>query len=166
MWPKQIKILFPSQLYELSIITISHWLYFKLKAEWGVVSTKFLFSFFFFNLPSPSLIPFIYFIIIFCGFLGPNLRHREVHRLWVESELQQCQIQDAPYTTAHSCTGSLTYWARPRIEPSSSWILVRFINHGTMKGTPWNISFVFAIFLALSGKWLLPQYIIHWLVNI
>ena len=31
------------------------------------------------------------------------------------------------YTTAHSNTGSLTHYVRPGIEPSSSWILVRFI---------------------------------------
>ena len=30
------------------------------------------------------------------------------------------------YTTAHGNAGSLTHWARPGIEPSSSWILVRF----------------------------------------
>ena len=31
-------------------------------------------------------------------------------------------------TTAHGNTGSLTHWARPGIEPVSSWILVRFIS--------------------------------------
>ena len=32
------------------------------------------------------------------------------------------------YTTAHGNTGSLTHWARPGIEPTSSWILVMFIS--------------------------------------
>ena len=32
------------------------------------------------------------------------------------------------YTTAHSNTGSLTYWAKPGIEPASSWLLVRFVS--------------------------------------
>ena len=32
------------------------------------------------------------------------------------------------YTTVHSNTRSLTHWARPGIEPVSSWILARFIS--------------------------------------
>ena len=53
-------------------------------------------------------------------------------------EPQQCWIQaaSATYTTAHSNTGSLTHWARPEIEPLSSWILVRFINRWATMGTP------------------------------
>ena len=31
------------------------------------------------------------------------------------------------YTTAHGSTRSLTYWARPEIEITSSWILVGFV---------------------------------------
>ena len=31
---------------------------------------------------------------------------------------------------------SLTHWARPRMEPATSWILVRCINHWAMTGTP------------------------------
>ena len=31
-------------------------------------------------------------------------------------------------TTAHANAGSLIHWARPGIEPMSSWILVRFIS--------------------------------------
>ena len=42
---------------------------------------------------------------------------------------QQCQIQAASgtYGTTHSNTGSWTYWARPRVKPMSSWILVEFV---------------------------------------
>ena len=32
------------------------------------------------------------------------------------------------YTTAHGNTGSLTYWARGGIEPTCSWVLVRFVS--------------------------------------
>ena len=32
------------------------------------------------------------------------------------------------YTTAPGNAGSLTHWARPGMEPASSWILVRFIS--------------------------------------
>ena len=33
------------------------------------------------------------------------------------------------YTTAYGNTGSLIHWARPGIKPTSSWMLVVFINH-------------------------------------
>ena len=55
--------------------------------------------------------------------LGPHLQHMEVPRLGVELKLQ---LQ--AYTTAHCNAGSLTHWARPGIEPASSWILVRFVS--------------------------------------
>ena len=32
------------------------------------------------------------------------------------------------YTTAHDNTRSLTHWAKPGIEPATSWFLVRFIS--------------------------------------
>ena len=37
------------------------------------------------------------------------------------------QVSSVTYTTAHSNTGSLTYWARPGIESVSSWVLVGLI---------------------------------------
>ena len=40
------------------------------------------------------------------------------------------------YTTAHSNAGSLTHWARPGVEPSSLWILVRFFTCWDTAGTP------------------------------
>ena len=42
---------------------------------------------------------------------------------------QQCQIPalSVIYTTAHSNGRSLTDWARPGMEPASSWILIRFV---------------------------------------
>ena len=57
-----------------------------------------------------------------------------VPRLGVESQLQllayttatamQIQAMSVACTTAHGNTGSLTPWARPGIEPTSSWIQV------------------------------------------
>ena len=58
----------------------------------------------------------------FCVFLGPHLRHMEVPRLGVESELQLLS-----YTTAHSNPGSLTHYERPGVESSPSWMLVGFV---------------------------------------
>ena len=65
--------------------------------------------------------------VVFCVvsvfvFLGPHLRHMKVPRLGVTSELQL-----PAYTTAHSSAGSLIWWARPGIEPTSAWILVMFV---------------------------------------
>ena len=60
----------------------------------------------------------------------------EVPRLGVESELQllayttatATAMPDPSYTAAHGNAGSLTHWVRPGIEPSSSWILFRFVS--------------------------------------
>ena len=90
-------------------------------------------------------------------FLGLQLRHMEVPRLGVVSELQllaygwnwsyscwltpqplQCQIQasSVTYTIAPGSAGSLSHWARPRIEPLSSRILVGCVNYWATTGTP------------------------------
>ena len=47
----------------------------------------------------------------------------------------QCQIwvSSATRTTAHGNARSLIHWARPWIEPESSWILVRFLS-----AVPWQ----------------------------
>ena len=56
------------------------------------------------------------------------------------------------YITAHGNAGSLTHWVRPRIEPTSSWILVGFI---TTK--PWwklqNKTFLFIFICYLFIFW-------------
>ena len=51
------------------------------------------------------------------------------------------------YTTAHGNARSFTHWARPGIEPASSWILVGFFHHRATKGTPRSIFFI-ACFIA------------------
>ena len=72
--------------------------------------------------------------------------HLEVPRLgmnwicshWSMTQPQKHRIQamSATYTIAYGNTRSLTYWARPGIEPVSSWMLVEFVNHWAMMGTP------------------------------
>ena len=74
---------------------------------------------------------FVFIYLFYLVFLGPHLRHRDVPRLGVQSELQLLA-----YTTPHGNSGSLTQWARPGIEPRSSWMLVGFINCWAMSGTP------------------------------
>ena len=75
-------------------------------------------------------------------FLGPHLQHVEVSRLGVKSELQLPTYTIATATAmpdlrcvCNLCY-SLTHWARPRIEPTSSWILVRFLICWDTTGTP------------------------------
>ena len=79
-------------------------------------------------------------------FLGPYLPHMKVPRIRVESEMQLLA-----YTTAiamqdlsHVChlhhssrhARPLTFWVRPGIRPSSSWILVSFVTCWATTGTP------------------------------
>ena len=72
------------------------------------------------------------FCLFVCCFLGLHPWHTEVSRLGVEMELwlQQSGVWavSVTYTTAHGNDRSLTHWARPEIEPTFSWILVRFIS--------------------------------------
>ena len=95
--------------------------------------------------PPPRFILFIY---LFCFFWwGAHLLHMEVPRLGVKLELQLTaytkatetqdwsQATSATYTTVHSNTRSLTHWARPRVEPTSSWMQVRLVT----AELPWEL---------------------------
>ena len=74
---------------------------------------------------------------LFFSFLGPKLWHMDLPRLGVQLELQlpayaaataiQYLSHICVYTTARGNTGSLTYQARPGIEPTSSRILVKLV---------------------------------------
>ena len=81
----------------------------------------------------------IYLFTYFC-FLGLHVRHMEIPRLGVELELQLLTYVTAtatqdPGSEPHlwptpqlmGNARSLTHWARPGIEPASSWIKVGFI---------------------------------------
>ena len=46
---------------------------------------------------------------------------------------QHIQAVAVTYTTAHGNIGSLTHWVRPGIEPTSSWMLIRFVS-----AEPWQ----------------------------
>ena len=58
---------------------------------------------------------------VICQWQGLQVQHIKVPRLGVKLELQLLS-----YTTAHGNARSLTHWARPGVEPTSSWILVGF----------------------------------------
>ena len=53
-----------------------------------------------------------------------------------QPQQHQIRVVSVTYTTACSNVGSLTHWAGPGIEPSSSWILVRFLTCWARAGTP------------------------------
>ena len=94
----------------------------------------------------------------FVCFLGLHLRHMEVPRLRLESELQlaltplpqqqRIWAGSATYAIAHGNTGSLTHWARPGIKPAFSWILVWFLPL-IHNGNSWTLYF------RIVPKWLL-----------
>ena len=56
---------------------------------------------------------------------------------------QQGQIRTASATYAAACSnpGSLTHWARPGIEPTSSWTLCQVLNPQNLSGNFWFLSF-------------------------
>ena len=96
-------------------------------------------------------------------FLVPHLQHMEVPRLGVESELQllaepqpqQLGIQAASinYTTAHGNIRSLTYWVRPGIELSSSWIINGFINAEPRRELPLKAFYICYLKSELTTSW-------------
>ena len=71
----------------------------------------------------------------------------------------QIQAASVTYTAAPWTTGSLTHWARPGTEPSSSWILVGFLTHWATKGSPNGFDFDEALKFLLHGRlsWILPK---------
>ena len=79
-------------------------------------------------------------------FLRLHLRHMEVPRVEVESELQLpayttvAATPDPATSVTHTTACSITQWARPGIEPTSSWILIRFLTHGATMTTPKRLS--------------------------
>ena len=65
------------------------------------------------------------------AFLGPHPWHMDLPRLGVKLKLQPPAYATATATWGPSCICSRQHWIvnprlKPRIEPTSSWILVRF----------------------------------------
>ena len=57
----------------------------------------------------------------------------------------QSELQLLAYPTAHGNPRSLTHWARPGIEPSSSWTLVGFVTPKPQQELPqWVYTFSYA----------------------
>ena len=107
---------------------------------------------------------FFCFFFFFCS-LESHVQHTEVPRLGVKSELRlpvyatAVATQDLswvfdllPQPTAINAR-SLTHWASPGIKPTTSWILVGFINRWSTKWTSVQ-SFLSAYKGWFSGKWM------------
>ena len=96
--------------------------------------------------PISKIPPLAFFFFFFLIFLGPHQWHMEVPR---QGPNQSCscrpmpqpqqhgiQATSATYTTAHGNAGSLTHWARPGIEPATSWFPVGFISAAPRRELP------------------------------
>ena len=70
-------------------------------------------------------------------------------------QAEQCQIlaMSTTYATAHGNVGSLTHWARPGIEPVTSWFLVGFIS----AAPPWELLVQFK-FMASFGSQIIHNF--------
>ena len=73
---------------------------------------------------------------------GSSQDRRQIGSSAPTPRLQQHQTQaaSATYTTACGSARSLTHWARPGVEPLSSWMPVRFLTRWATTGTPVWIS--------------------------
>ena len=117
---------------------------------------------------------FIYLFITYLFFVFSRAApwHMEVPRLGVQSELyhqpmpqpQQCGIRVASgtYTTAPGNARSLSHWARPEIEPTTSWFLIGFVNHWATRGTPLEF---FKCIYKISPMEGLPRPVIYGMSN-
>ena len=110
--------------------------------------------FFFFYI----FLSFFFFSFFFFCFLGPHPWHMKVHRVRVELDLQlpaytttiavgesHPSLQPTPQLTA--MPDPLNHWARPGIEPESSWMLSQISFHWAMTGTAMFFSSLFLWFL-------------------
>ena len=61
--------------------------------------------------------------------------------------------------------GTLTNQARPGIEPTSPWVLVRFLTSWATTGTPLSL-FIFKQFIQVLGTCLIPNIILYIKINI
>ena len=86
--------------------------------------------------------------VLFC-FLGLHLQHMEFpyfpgresnqsYSCRSTPQQQHCRIwaTSATNTTVWRNVRSLTHWARPRIQPTATWILVRFISSAPQEELP------------------------------
>ena len=87
----------------------------------------------------PTILIFFFFFFLFFR-AAPETYGSSQARAWIgaiaaglchshSNAGSRIQAEPATSTTAHGNVGSSTHWARPGIEPASSWMPVRFLNH-------------------------------------
>ena len=87
---------------------------------------------------------FVFRVVAFSFFLGPNRLHMEVPRL------EGCiGATGAGLHYSHSNAGSLTHWARLGIRLAPSWILVGLVTCWAATGAPQVFLFLYIIFNSL-----------------
>ena len=92
------------------------------------------FKFYFINTDKTFFFSLSFFLSFFGPFRSvPTAYGSSQARGWIgaaaaslQPQQRQIQTTSVTWTTAHSNTGSLNHWARPGIEPVSSWIIDRF----------------------------------------
>ena len=83
---------------------------------------------------------------LFVCFLGPHLWHYSCSRArgWIKAAAGAYSTATAMLDPSHTCNLQhsswqcriLNHWVRPGLEPTCSWILVRFWTRWTTRGTP------------------------------
>ena len=64
------------------------------------------------------------------------------------------------YNTARGNARSFTHWAKPGIEPATSWPPVGFVNHWATTGTPWLVNFDWHLENCQAPLWILPCWVL------
>ena len=94
------------------------------------------------NIFLSGLFFFLHFRVTLTAYGGSQARcwisaEEHLHHIYSNSGTEP-RLQPTPQLMA---TWSLTYWARPEIEPASSWILVRFVSTEPRQELPEYISY-------------------------
>ena len=108
------------------------------------------------------------FFFFFFSFLGPHPGHMEVSKARDQIRATATSLTPQPQqleiravfvtcTTAHSNVGSPTHWGRPGIEPTSSWMLIRFVSAVPQQELP-RLPFLYWVTFAFLWKCQLSKY--------
>ena len=100
---------------------------------------------------------FFFLLLVFCLFRAtPTARGGSQARGpigAVATRLHQSQMSDPRWLCnphhGSQQAGSLTHWARPEIEPTTSWFPVRFVSYCTTMRTPAHTSFTHAFYFKI-----------------
>ena len=83
-----------------------------------------------------------------------------------QSQQHQILTTSATYTTAHGTAGSLAHWARPGIEPATSWLLVGFISAVLRQECPIFLFFIHQTFLVWQTRSGGMPLLVQWCLNL